>query len=584
MNEQPRDTLLRELAELRQQVAELTRRDKESARTLERLQQLYDNSPQAIVLLDNADRVVNCNPKFSELFGFLPHEAKDASLGSLIMPPDRAAEGASLSRRVLQGETVETEAVRRHKDGSLIDVRVLGYPIRVGEEQIGIWGIYDDLRSIKRDRLTQLPMKSVFLDSLSMELERSLANETLVAVLIMDLDRFKDVNDSFGLPVGDALLKAVVDRMRGTLRNIAGFGRLGADEFGFLQADLRDVGSAVGLARRLLEAVREPFQLGGLMLHLTASVGIAVSLWREPVAKELERQAQRALALAKEAGGDTYRVFTPRLDRSTRERVVLGQDLHGSWERQELFLEYQPQVRIDSSTIVGAEALLRWNHPQQGRLGPDQFIPIAEATGEIVPIGDWVLQAATAQAKSWEKSLGRPIPIAVNLSAVQFKDPTLSQRVARALEASTLDAGSLELEITEGVFVDFNEQVVSTLDQFEQIGVGVCLDDFGKGYSSLDYLRRFRLRRLKIDRSFVANISPEGREAQIVSAIAALGFKLGIDVLAEGVETREQLDFVQSEGCQNVQGFYYSPALSPQAFADLMMETDGFVQPSTSRS
>ena len=580
MREQPKDALIRELAQLRQQVGELKRRDRESARTRARLEQLCDNSPQAIVLLDNADRVVNCNPRFCELFGFRPDEARNVPLNSLIVPPDRADEGAGMSQRVLQGGTVATEVVRQHKDGSLIEVRVLGYPIQLDDEQIGIWAIYDDLSSIKRDRLTKLPTKSVFLDSLALELKRSLGNGTLVAVLIMDLDRFKDVNDSYGLPLGDELLRGVVDRLEGTLRNIAGFGRLGPDEFGFLQTDIRDVGSADGLARRLLEAVREPFQFDGLTLHLTASIGIALSLWEVPAAQELERQAQRALTLAKEGGGDTYRVFTPSLDRATRDRMVLGQDLYGSWERQELFLEYQPQVRIDSSSIVGAEALVRWNHPQQGRLGPDRFIPVAEATGAIVPIGDWVLRAATVQAKSWEESFGHPIPVAVNLSAVQFRDPTLPQRVERALEASALDAGSLELEITESVFVEFDDQVVSTLDQFEQIGVGICLDDFGKGYSSLNYLRRLRLQRLKIDRSFVANISPGGQEANIVSAIAALGSKLGIDVLAEGVETREQLDFVQAEGCQNVQGFYYSPAVSAVAFADLMMERGGLVQPS----
>jgi len=272
---------LHELEDLRQQVAELRQRDRESDRTRAKLQQLCDNSPQAIVLLDNDDRVVQCNRRFCELFGFLPEEAISEPLNSLIVPPDRRDEGASLSQRVLQGGTVETEAVRRRSDGSLIDVRVLGYPIRLGEEQIGIWGIYDDLSSISRDRLTKLPLKSAFLDGLSVELKRSLGSETLVAVLIMDVDCFKDVNDSFGLEVGDALLQAVATRLEGTLRDITGFARLGPDEFGFVQTDLRDVGSAVGLARRLLAAIREPFQLDGLTLHLTASVGIALSLCGE---------------------------------------------------------------------------------------------------------------------------------------------------------------------------------------------------------------------------------------------------------------------------------------------------------------
>jgi diguanylate cyclase (GGDEF)-like protein/PAS domain S-box-containing protein len=575
------EALLRELDELRQQVRALKLRDREATRTRFRLQQLFDSSPQAIVLLDNADRVVECNARFSELFGYLPAEAKGVPLNSLIVPADRIDEGATLSRRVLTGGTVETEVIRRHKDGSLIDVSVLGYPIRMGDEQLGIWGIYNDLRAIKRDRQTGLTQKSVFLDRLSTELKRSLGSGALVAVLILDIDRFKDVNDSFGLPVGDALLKAVVERLVGTLREIAEFGRLGPDEFGFLQTGITDIGSAIGLARRLLAALREPFEFDDLTLHVTASVGASASLWRIPAARELERQAQRALTLAKEAGGDTYHVFTPHLDQATRQRVILGQELYGSWQRQELVLEYQPQIDVDSTAIVGAEALVRWNHPVQGRLGPDRFIPIAEATGEIIPIGDWVLQAATAQAKSWERSLGRPVPIAVNLSAIQFKDPTLPQRVTHALEASALDADHLELEITESIFVDFNELLETTLHELERIGVGICLDDFGKGYSSLGYLRQLRLRRLKIDRSFVSGISPGGSDAKIVSAITALGSRLGIDVLAEGVETREQFDFVQAEGCQKVQGFYFSPALPPEEFGNLLASTDGFVAPAS---
>ncbi len=575
----PRGELIRELEKLREEVRELRLDARRGARAQARLKQLFANSPQAIVLLDNADRVIECNSRFCSLFGFLPHEVEGTTLNSLIVPADRAEEGATLSRRVLDGGVVEAEVIRQHQNGTLLDVSVLGYPIRMGDEQIGIWGIYNDLREIKRDALTGLVQKSVFLDRLSTELRRTLTDETLVAVLILDIDSFKDVNDGFGLPVGDAVLRAVVGRLADTLRESTEFGRLGPDEFGLLQTGIRDVGSVIGLARRLLAALHEPLRLDELTLHVTASVGAAVSLWRIPGAKELERQAQRALTLAKEAGGNTYQVFTPRLDRATRRRVVLGQELHGSWMRQELFLEYQPQVRIANSSIVGAEALVRWDHPVHGRLEPGRFIPIAESTGEIIPIGDWVLQAAVAQAKSWEDVFGRPVPVAVNLSAVQFKDPALSQRVARALESSQLDPHNLELEITEGVFVQFNTLVERTLSELERLGVGLCLDDFGRGYSSLDYVRRLRLRRLKIDRSFVANIQAAGSDAQIVSAITALGSRLGIDVLAEGVETRAQLEFVDAEGCQNVQGFYFSPALPPEKFAEILSKNGGLMRP-----
>lgn len=580
MSDRPQIRALKqELERLRRQVRELERREREDARKRARFEQLFVNAPQAIVLLDNQDRVVECNPHFHDLFGFLPQEAKGRRLDDLIVPEERLDEGAFLYRQVLDGGVVEAEVIRQHKDGNLIDVSVLGYPIHEDDEQIGIWGIYRDLSRIKRDRLTGLVHKSAFLARVTTELQRSIETDHLVAILLLDIDNFKDVNDTFGLAVGDALLRSVVRRLSATLREIADFGRLGADEFGFLQTGFRDIGSVIGLARRLLAALEEPFQIDDLTLHITASVGAGVSLWRIAGAQELERQAQRALTLAKEAGGDTYQVFTPRLDLATRERVVLGQDLHGSWERQELFLEYQPQISLASSSIVGAEALVRWNHPAQGRLGPDRFIPIAESTGEIVPIGDWVLQAATIQARRWQEDFSRPVTVAVNLSAVQFKDPTLPQRVTQALQRAALEPEHLELEITEGVFVEFNALVDRTLSELEKIGVGLCLDDFGKGYSSLDYLRRLRLRRLKIDRSFVANLSPSGSDAQIVSAISALGSRLGLDVVAEGVETRAQLDFVRAEGCHSVQGYYFSPAVPADKFSELLAEGGGQLRP-----
>ncbi len=541
---------------------------------------LFESSPLGIVLLDNDDRVVEVNEGFEHLFGFARKEVQGKRINSLIVADSQVAEATVLSKKVLQGELVDADSVRCRKDGSPIDVRILAHPIHMDGRQVGIYGIYSDISRRKRDGLTSLVNRSTFMERLEIELTRAGREGYLTAVLVLDLDHLKDVNDTYGLPVGDAVLQAVSKRLRQTLRDDTSIARLGGDEFGVLQVEVKDVGNAAGLARRLLGALEEPFEIEDHSIHVGGSIGIAVA----PVgcmegAKQIVSRAERALAQAKLEGHTSFVFHTEQMNREVQERMLLGQELHGAIDRNELYLVYQPQIALPSRRIVGVEALLRWRHPSGREVGPGKFVPVAEASGVIVPIGDWVLRAACAQAVQWQTDCAGGIPVAVNLSAVQFKNPGFADSVVDALEESGLLPELLELELTESILVEATPTVHEALRRLRSLGVRFALDDFGKGYSSLEYLRRMPLQKLKIDRSFVMNLESNSSDAAIVSAITVLGSKLGLKVLAEGVERQSQLDLLADEGCHEIQGFYFSPPVAPEDVVRMMIDGEGPIEP-----
>ena len=315
------------------------------------------------------------------------------------------------------------------------------------------------------------------------------------------------------------------------------------------------------LAQDLLEAFREPFALSGQEIYVSASLGIAIYPPGPSEARSLIKRADMALYRAKADGRDSFRFYEQEMDREVRRRMWMGQELRGALERRELFLEYQPQLWIETGEIRGVEALLRWRHSARGLVPTDEFITAAEAGGAIVPIGEWVLRTACAQAQSWQREHGLRLRVGVNLSAVQFRDSRLVETVEEALAESGLAPELLELELTEGILMRAGQPVEMAIERLRKIGVRFALDDFGKGYSSLEYVRRFHLDRLKIDRSFVQGIREGMPDPVIVSLVTVLGKKLGLEVIAEGVETSSQLDFLAAEGCRQVQGFYFSRPL-----------------------
>ena len=389
---------------------------------------------------------------------------------------------------------------------------------------------------------------------------------------MLDLDHFKGVNDSFGHTTGDALLVAVARRLSAAVRDVDLLARLGGDEFAVVQSELTSADSAAELAARLINKLAPPFELKEQKVYTGVSIGIAVSPPAERDPEELLKQADLALYRAKEDGRNGYRFFVEEMNTEIQRRMALGQELHGALENDELFLEYQPQVDLRNRRLVGVEALLRWRHPQRGVVAPLEFVPIAESNGLIVPIGEWVLRAACRQAQSWQRSGLAAIPVAVNLSAAQLRGRGFVETVAEILRDSELEPRFLELELTETALLEATPRIEQTIAALSELGVRISLDDFGKGYSSLEYLRRFPLNKLKIDRNFVRDIQTSQRDATILKSVVSLATQLGLDVIAEGVGPANHLDLLLEQGCAEAQGFYFGQPMSPEDLALLLAQ------------
>ena len=405
----------------------------------------------------------------------------------------------------------------------------------------------------RHDALTGLPNRATFGERLEIALGQ-LGRGTHFAVLCLDLDRFKEVNDTLGHAVGDALLKAVAGRLGACVRETDTVARLGGDEFAVLQGGPGQPEQTTALARRLVEAVGAPYELDGHHVEIGVSVGIALAPGDGASAGALLRHSDMALYRAKAAGRGTWCYFEPGMDAEVQRRRALEADLKRALAEGQFEVHYQPLVEADTGASTGFEALLRWRHPERGMVGPGEFIPLAEEIGLIRPMGAWVLDRACADAASWSGH----VKVAVNLSPVQFVKGDLVGEVERALAASGLAASRLELEITESVLLQDNEATLGLLHRLRALGVRICMDDFGTGYSSLSYLRRFPFDKIKVDQSFVRNLEREQGSIEIVRAVVGLGKALGMSVLAEGVETAEQLGILRGEGCDELQGYLFS--------------------------
>jgi len=404
----------------------------------------------------------------------------------------------------------------------------------------------------RHDALTNLPNRLLFRE----KMEQALARDEKLAVLFLDLDRFKSVNDTLGHPVGDELLRAVTKRLEMAVRSADTVARLGGDEFAIIQIDAEPT-DATELAARIIDSINEPFEVLGHHVVIGTSIGIAVAPTDGSEPDQLLRNADMALYRAKSEGRGTYHFFQPEMDAQMQARHSVEVDLRKALAAEEFELYYQPLVDLASNSVCGFEALVRWNHPERGLVAPDEFIPVAEEIGLIVPIGDWVLQQACRDAAKWSDK----ITVAVNLSAAQFRNPTLALSVVGALAKSGLPASRLELEITETVLLQDSKSVLDVLHQIRALGVRISMDDFGTGYSSLSYLRSFPFDKIKIDRSFIRELGKENDCVAIIRAVTRLGHSLGMVTTAEGVETKAQLEILRAEGCTQAQGYLFSPAL-----------------------
>ena len=460
-----------------------------------------------------------------------------------------------------------TEAVGRLEEEIKIRKR--------SEEQIKYLAYYDSL--------TDLPNRMLFLDRLSQSLEHAKRHERLLAVLFLDLDNFKRINDTLGHSTGDKLLKEVAFRISGCLRKSDSFAylgkegfsaslsRLGGDEFVILLTEINTVQDAASVAQRIIETMSQPFELGKNEVFITASIGVTLYPYHGDEAGVLLKNADAAMYQAKEQGRNNYQFFNQSLSDSTFERLMLDNNLRLALKRDELLLHYQPQVEIAGGRIIGMEALVRWRHQERGIISPAEFIPIAEENGCIVPIGEWVLNTACAQNRLWQGLNGNgSMKMAVNLSSYQFRQAKLIETVARAIEEHGLPPHLIELELTEGIIMRNADETVATLRELKNMGVQISIDDFGTGYSSLSYLRRFPIDTLKIDSAFVRDLATDEDDASITKAIIAMAHNLGLRVIAEGVETKEQFDFLAENGCDAVQGFLFSQPLASDDATDLL--------------
>ncbi|HVI28024.1 putative bifunctional diguanylate cyclase/phosphodiesterase [Hansschlegelia sp.] len=553
----------------------------------ERLAQVIDTVPAMISAADRSGRCIFVNAYQAAMKGV---EAP-ALLGRSAIDmfgPEHGARSAALDRLICEsGATIPsfeeeittrggerrcfltTKAPLRDAAGEIVAVLTTSLDITDRKRAEG------HLRHLAHhDALTDLPNRALLHERVRHEIAHARRTDRKFALHLFDLDRFKGINDVLGHHVGDRLLRAVSERLRATVRESDTVARLGGDEFAILQADVGSVEDTTELARRVREALAIPFRFDGEEVSTSASIGIALFPDNGFDVDELLKNADLAMYRAKADGRDGFRAFAADMDTSARAITVLESDLRRALARNEFELHYQPQVDLSTGRIVGAEALIRWRRENGDLVSPGEFLPRAEENGLIVPINEWVLREACAQAASWPKLGLPPIRIAVNLSGVQFRKVDVRQVVLDALEVSELDPKRLELELTETILLQDTGTVVGQLKALQERGVTFSIDDFGTGYSSLAYVKNFPVDRLKIDRSFVDNLKNDANDAAIVRAIISLGHSLDLEVIAEGVETAAQVAHLRAEGCDEVQGFYFGrPMRAPDLVELVRRET-----------
>ncbi len=475
----------------------------------------------------------------------------------------KIAEG-SLDQRVPPAGLKEIDGLSAAFNSMAVNLEARTAEQRRAEEQIKYLAYHDPL--------TGLPNRALLKDRLTVALAQARRKKRTLAVMFVDLDRFKLVNDTVGHAMGDHLLRKFAERLTRIVREGDSLARVGGDEFTVLLPEVSVPEDTELVAQRILEASREPLALAGHEFSVTASIGIAIYPDHGDDAIALLRNADAAMYRAKEEGRNTLKFFEPVMNARLLARVALEEDLRHALKRGEFQLHYQPQVDIQTGTIVGVEALLRWQHPERGPVPPDEFIPLAEETGLIIPIGEWVLRTACAQSKAWQNAGLAPISTAINLSPRQFQEPGLIRSIARVLEETGLPAQLLELEITESTAMRDVEFTIATVEELRAMGARVSIDDFGTGYSSLGYLKRLPVDSVKIDRSFVSEVTADDDDAAIVAAIVGLAQTMNLNTIAEGVETEEQLAFLKNLNCRFVQGFLFSKPLPAETLAKMLAE------------
>ncbi len=555
-------------------VAEEALRDSEA-----RYRLLFEQNAAGVCVATIAGRVVDCNSTFAEMVGYSADELTNHNLDDVFA---RAGAAEKIRRNLddtptLRGLEIELKRRDGERVSALANVSLLGRGDRALLHMTAV-DISDRKRAEEQiefhayhDALTQLPNRRLFVDRLELSLLSAKRARGNLAVLFIDLDRFKTINDTFGHSIADGLLVETAQRLRSCVRQTDTVARLGGDEFTVVLTDLRQPEDAARVAEKILERVAEPATVGTTTMEVSVSVGVAVYPYDGGDIDTLLRNADNAMYRAKEAGRNTYQLCTEQMKTRDMERVSMQSRLSKAMAGDELALAYQPQVSVDTGLITGAEALVRWNDPERGVVVAADFIPLAEDTRLILPLGEWVLFTACRQLRQWCDAGVAPPRMAVNISARQFAQRDLAAVVQRAIDTCGIDPSLLELEITEAAAMHHVDVTIETFNFLREIGVSVAVDDFVSDYSSLRYLQVLPMNAVKIDRRLIDGVARVSSDAAIATAIIDVSHTVGLRVVAEGVETREQLEFLKRQRCQEAQGFYFSPAVAPESFRQLMM-------------
>ncbi|MBR8827216.1 MAG: EAL domain-containing protein [Gomphosphaeria aponina SAG 52.96 = DSM 107014] len=518
-------------------------------------------------------KIIEANKAYCNLLGYKLEEILELTLKDVVAIDPEVFE-SMIERIVSKNLDCLVESIYRKKNGSLVNVEVSISLIDYQKKKVLCLAVRD-ITERKRgeemlryqathDQLTGLANRKLFNEELNLAIANAQKNQKQVAVLFLDLDRFKTINDTLGHVTGDRLLQSFAERLSSCLRLGDLLARWGGDEFTLLLPQLNQAETAAQMSQKILATLKKPFEIYHYKLHLKTSIGIAIYPRDGADGETLLKVADVALYRTKQYGGDYYHFYNANMTSKTEALLRLENYLHYALEQEQLCLVYQPQINIKTGEITGMEALLRWEHPQEGAICPTKFIPLAEETGLIIPIGEWVLKTACKQNKAWQNAGLPPFRIAVNLSPRQFQQQNLLSMVVQALEQSELAPHFLELEITETTLIENKELARKTIDELQQMGIELAMDDFGTGYSSLGYLKQFPFHKLKIDRDFVRYLKDDPRDTAIIVAAIALGRGFNLKVVAEGVETFEQLQLLRRLQCEYIQGYLFSEPLKSQ--------------------
>ena len=549
-----------------------------------RFRSIFENTVEGIYQTSVEGRYISANPALARIYGYESPDELMSSLAaagrSLYVDATRRADFERLMREV--GSVTQFESQAHRRDGSVIWISENARVVRATDGRALYYeGTVEDITERKRyqaelefqathDALTGLPNRGLLEDRLRQAIGYAHRNGSLVAVAFIDLDRFKVINDSLGHGSGDEVLMRVSRRIRGALREIDTVARQGGDEFVVVLAEQPTVESVVAVVERIIEEVAQPVTIDGRELYVTCSVGIALYPTDGGDVTTLLRNADAAMFSAKERGRNSFQFYAPNMNALALERLAMEGSLRRATEREEFEVHYQPRVDIRSKQIVGMEALVRWRDAELGFVPPAKFIPVAEEANLINQIGEQVLRAACRQAREWVDLGFDGLSVSVNLSARQFRQGHLVSTIESALAESGLEAERLELELTESTIMGHGQEFVGMLADLKKLGVRVAIDDFGTGYSNLSYLSRFPIDSLKIDRSFVSEVATDQQHALLAKAVISLGHSLRLKVVAEGVETAEQLDFLRHHGCDEVQGYFFSKPVPPEEFTRML--------------